>query len=239
MTRLFFGMEVFCPWPEEFPNGRILLEDDRHLTLAFLGDSNRMPDLASFPKPPFSVGLCGIFDNPLFLAHVVAWHIHWLEDGILECYKQLVEWLGLKDRFLSHVTIARKPCDEAGWKQAFQPLPLYVKNINLYESLGNSKYRVTWQYPIQAPFDEIEHTADLAFRVRGNLFLHAQLALAFHFPPMIRYFDFRKILEGDAIVSALNGLLAKADSEIGCPFKAISFHGTQKSSDEWEMIVDV
>ncbi|MBX7067636.1 MAG: hypothetical protein K1X28_10440 [Parachlamydiales bacterium] len=231
-------MEVFCPWPEEFPTGRILLERNRHLTLAFLGDSN-MPDLHSFPKPPFSIGHAGFFDKPLILAHVIAWHIHWLEDGLLDYQKQLIDWLKLKDRFLSHVTLARKPADEEGWKKAFSPLPLYVKNINLYESLGNSDYKIIWQHPIAAPFDEIEHTADIAFIVRGNLFLHAQLALAFHFPPMIRYFDFREVTDLNDIVTALNQILSRVDSEIGCPFKAVSFHGTKTASGEWEMIVDV
>ena len=238
MTRLFFGMEVAAPWPEELPSGRILLEPDRHLTLAFLGESN-MPDLSSFPKPPFSIGFAGIFDKPVFLAHVAAWHVQWLEEGLVSYQKELANWLHLKDNFLSHVTMTRKPYVDSEWKNAFQQLPLYVKNINLYESLGYSKYKILWQYPLLAPFDEIEHTADIAFLVRGNLFLHAQLALAFHYPQMIRYFDTRSIAELDEIVNALNAMIARADSEIGCPFKAVSFHGTENHTNEWEMIVDV
>lgn len=198
-----------------------------------------MPDLSSFPKLPFSIGLAGIFDQSLSLDHVIAWHIHWLEMGVYDYQKELVEWLGLKSRFLSHVTLPRKPCDEEKWKSSFRPLPLFVKNINLYESLGFSKYKVLWQYPLHAPFEEIEHTADIAFIVRGDLFLHAQLALAFYFPPMLRYYDSRKITDFDAIVAALNAILAKVDGEIGCLFKAISFHGTEKPTEEWEMIVDV
>ena len=236
--RLFFGMEVFAPWPEEFPPGRTLLEPNRHLTLAFLGETS-MPDLPSFPPPPFSIGLSGIFDKPLFLSHVIAWHIHWLESGLLPYQRQLAEWLGIKNDFLSHVTLAREPYDKHAWKESFQPLPMYVKNINLYESLGHSKYKIIWQHPIISPFEEIEHTADIAFIVRGELFLHAQLALAFHFPPMIRYFDERKIVNLEEIVTALNRMIARVDSEIGCPFKAVSFHGTRNQTNEWEMIVDV
>lgn len=198
-----------------------------------------MPDLTAFPKPPFSIGKGGFFNKTINLAHVIAWHIHWFENGLLEYQKQLIEWLGLKDRFLSHVTLARKPCDEHGWQNAFQPLPMYVRNINLYESLGHSEYKILWQYPMLAPFEEIEHTADIAFIVRGNLYLHAQLALAFHYPQMIRYFDLREINGLDTIVTALNQILARVDGEIGCPFKAVSFHGTKISSGEWEMIVDV
>lgn len=228
MARLFFGMEVFCPWPDEFPSG------DRHLTLAFLGDTN-MPDLHSFPKPPFSIGVAGFFNKPLKLAHVIAWHVQWLQKGIDEYQKELTAWLGIKDRFLPHVTITRN----LDWQHDFQPLPLYVQNINLYESLGHSKYKILWQYPMLAPFEEIEHTADIAFIVRGNLYLHAQLALAFHYPQMIRYFDFQKIDGFDEIVTALNQILARVDSEIGCPFKAVSFHGEKTPLGEWEMIVDV
>ncbi len=236
--RLFFGMEVIAPWPEEFPNGRTLLEADRHLTLAFLGDTN-MPDLQTFPNPPFSIGLAGFFDRPIFLAHVVAWNIRWLEDRLLPYQKALSDWLNIPREFLSHVTMARQPYDRRAWKESFTPLPLYVKNIRLYESLGFSKYKILWEHPLLAPFDEMEHTADIAFRVRGNLFLHAQLALAFHFPSMIRYFEKREIENLEEIVTVLNAMIARADSEIGCPFKAVSFHGMQNQDREWEMIVDV
>lgn len=198
-----------------------------------------MPDLDGFPKPAFSVGLAAVFDRPLFLSHVVAWHVDWLEEGLVAYQKKLIEHLHLEDRFLSHVTIARKPCDEPAWKKAFFPLPLYVKNLHLYESLGNSHYKSVWEHAIQAPFEEIEHTADLAFLVRPPHFLHAQLALAFYFPAFIRYLDHRKVEGLEAVVQALNAMIAKVDGEIGCPLKAISFHGVETRSEEWEMIVDV
>lgn len=236
--RLFFGMEVVSAWPENFPSGRILLENHRHLTLAFLGESN-MPDVRSFPKPPFSIGLSGYFDQCLCLSHVIAWHIHWLEEGVVAYQQELASWLHLKQDFLSHVTLSRKPYVEKEWKEHFMPLPLYVKNINLYESMGYSQYKTLWQYPLLAPFEEIEHTADIGFIIRGNHYLHAQLALAFHFPPLVRYFDVSPKTDLDEIVPALNAIIARADSEIGCPFKAVSFHGTISQNQEWEMIVDV
>ncbi len=37
--RLFFGAEVSAPWPKELPQGRVLEEKARHLTLAFLGET--------------------------------------------------------------------------------------------------------------------------------------------------------------------------------------------------------
>lgn len=260
-------MEAISPWQEDFPPGRVLLEADRHLTLVFLGDADlsRLQQLLDdFPKPSFSIGLAAVFDKPLFLPHrsprVAAWHINWLEQKteFLAFQKSLVLWLknqgfslkegrNDKEEFLPHVTLARKPFIIREWKKSFQQLPLYVKNIQLCESLGYSKYQVHWSHPILAPFDAIEHTADLAFLVRGkNLFqlhLHAQLALSFYFPPMIHYFDLSEAEDLEKIVSALNGVIARADMEGGCPFKAVSFHGELKSSEEqileWEMIVDV
>jgi len=260
--RLFFAVEVIAPWPDQFPNGRILLETDRHLTLAFLGDVDvdRLQLLFSdFPKPSFSIGLAGIFDQVLFLPrdppHVAAWHIQLLEqkEEFLAFQKVLSGWLEAqgfspKDKnreFLSHMTIARQPFVLREWKETFQKLPLFLKDLRLCESLGDSKYKVLWNQSILAPFDSIEHTADLAFRVRGTSFsqlhLHAQLSLSFHFPPLIQYFSFAEVSSLEQIISSLNRIIAQVDTEIGCPFKAVSFHGDLWVHDflEWEMIVDV
>jgi hypothetical protein len=35
--RLFIAANVTAAWPREFPAGRILTEESRHLTMAFLG----------------------------------------------------------------------------------------------------------------------------------------------------------------------------------------------------------
>ncbi len=249
LKRLFFGIEAVAPWPEELPEGRRLLESDRHLTLAFLGERDPSSiDLDSFPIPPFSIGIGAIFDRPLFLPErsprVAAWHAHFLElkEEFLEFQKKLVSWLDLKEKFLSHVTIARAPFSVREWKDRFQKLPVFFQNIHLYESLGYSRYKPIWTYPILSPFTEIEHTADIAFQIRGKsigqLFLHAQLALSFHFPPLVSYFDFSEPTTLDEAISMLNGIISRADSEIGTPFKAVSFHGLLEQN-QWEMIVDV
>jgi len=261
--RLFLAMEVFSPWPQLFPNGRILLESDRHLTLLFLGE-NHLPSilnlLQEFPDPGFRVGLAGIFDRPIFLPDLqpktAGWHVHLLEQKDLfhAFYRRLRQWLEEKDfafreqknEFLAHVTIARQPFDIQEWKNSFHKLPLYLKNIHLCESLGLSRYNICWTHEILAPFEGFEHTADLAFLIRGEtdeqLFIHASLALAFHFPPLIRYMDEIKPQGIDEMIFQLNLLIARADAEEGCPFKAVSYHSTmikRANIIEWEMIVDV
>ena len=262
--RLFFGMEVVALWPAELPSGRILLEPDRHLTLAFLGD-NYLPSLMAllekFPDPGFQIGLAALFDRPVFLPQkeprTAGWHVHLLEQKELFFHfqKRLIEWLkeqGLSPRekhggFLSHVTIARSPFVVREWKDAFIKRPLYLKNIYLCESLGFSRYNVCWSYPIVAPFEPIEHTADLAFLVRGQnfseLYLHAALALSFEFLPFVRYVKSETPGEMEEIIVLLNELIARVDENEGCPFKAVSLHSQLRNGVgsflEWEMIVDV
>jgi hypothetical protein len=98
-----------------------------------------------------------------------------------------------------------------------------------------------------APFVELEHTADMAFSLRGysmaQLFSHAQLALAFYFPQLVTFIEKKEDFNSlDRIVMELNEWLSRVDGEIGIPFKAVSFHGKMQSHRdflEWEMIVDV
>jgi SHS2 domain-containing protein/2'-5' RNA ligase len=265
MKRAFFAFETIAPWPEKLPSGRILKEQDRHLTVAFLGQTDFLklqPLLETCPLPDFKVGKGGIFNKCLFLPerhpNVAAWHIEWLDNPEnIESYREtLILWLQENDifidtrhaRFLSHVTIARKPQKPDEWKKAFHPLPVMITNLHLYESLGNSQYRPLWTHPIKAPFEEIDHTADIAFVIRGKnlveLHNHARLGLAFHFPSFLRAFSETAAAKTlDDIIIDLNATVASLDQEEGCPFKAVSFHGSiAEQSDktlEWEMIVDV
>lgn len=262
--RLFFGIEVFAPWPLKLPSGRILDESHRHMTLCFLGNVNfsKLAPLVttSFPKPSFEVGKVGIFDKTLFLPenhpHVASWHVKWLDDAtpLIAYQKECTRWLNLqgfslekKDEFLPHVTICRSPFDQKKWEKAFMKLPMMVKDIHLYESIGNLKYLPIWSHSLKAPFEEIEHTADIAFKIYGEtileLYTHAEAALAFKFPPILDFLpDIKNVKALDDIVMALNQTILRADSEIGCPFKAVSFHGDFKEFEQvlqWEMIVDV
>ncbi len=100
--RLFFAIEVHSPWPKPLPKGRIVNEQYRHVTLAFLGniDFDKLePLLPELPAFPFQIGLVGKFDRCLFLPpkrpNVVSWHIQWLEkfQSLLEYREELISFL--------------------------------------------------------------------------------------------------------------------------------------------------
>lgn len=242
----------------------MLDEAHRHMTLAFLGEipyEKLKKILNEFPKPPFSVGFAGQFDKCLFLPerhpHVAAWHVDYFDEPspLLAFQKTIVEWLQQHDlnprnsdrAFLPHVTLCRSPFTPSQWKKVFTNLPMMTKDIHLYESVGNLKYESIWSYPLQAPFEELEHTADIAFLISGStikqLHVHSQVALAFKFPPILPFFSRNEVKSIDELIMDINEVVAKADAAIGIPFKAVSFHGEIKENPknfiQWEMIVDV
>jgi 2'-5' RNA ligase len=260
--RLFFGAEVEAPWPKDYPHGRLIPEDRRHITLAFLGQqsfSHLKEFLPSIPRPSFQIGPVGIAEKLLFLPHenhrVVALRVQWFEPKAqLDAYQRLLsDWLKshgyqVDERpFFPHITLARLPFDKQEWSEHFEPLPFYVKAIRLYQSLGNLQYEPLWQIDFLPPFEELEHTADLAFLIRGKtlgeLHFNAQCALAFKFPELIPFFrtDLQDSLE--ELIISLNQVISHADATVGCSLKAVSFHGKIQMDERnllsWEMIVDV
>lgn len=263
IKRLFFGVEVQAPWPAKLPLGRHLHENQRHLTLAFLGNIPYAPLqelLSHLPQLHLTVGLTGYFDTCLMLPlrhpNVIAWRAHWYEadNALVHFQKEFSHWLTVQGykldqrEWLPHATLARRPFDPHAWKKTFEPLPFYTKAIHLYESTGQLNYVPLWSYPLQEPFEEIEHTADMAFIIRGQtlseLYHNAFTALAFKQPALLTFFEAQTHLSSlDDVIIALNAIVGRADSVIGCPLKAISFHGEIAHLDDttlqWEMIVDV
>lgn len=262
--RLFFALEVLAPWPQPLPAGRRLDEKQRHMTVAFLGSTDYEPlhaVLSQVPAPPFKIGLTGIFDKYLFLPErhprVVAWHVDWLEGKeMLDPYQQqLISWLqergfnpDVRKEFLPHVTLCRSPFNPHPWKKSFTRLPMMTGSLHLYESLGNLRYQPIWSHPITPPFEEIEHTADVAFHVHGmnleQLQLHALIALSFKSPDLLAHLKEISQPESlDDLIINLNHCVTHVDAQRGCPFKAVSFHGDLEELKEgilkWEMIVDV
>ncbi|KPK33053.1 MAG: hypothetical protein AMS24_02325 [Chlamydiae bacterium SM23_39] len=261
--RLFLAFDIFSPWIEEEPKGRYIDKNFRHLTLIFLGNvkKEKIDEIISkLPIPSFQIGAVGIFDKILFIPHfhprVVAFNINWLilEKDILEYRKDLISFFKKLDilvdekPFLSHVTVARKTFDKKSWKKNFIKLPLAIKKINLYESLKNSNYQSLFSYDLISPFEELEHTADIAFKINGydynHLFINGFIALCFKFFKFIEYFPKKVffIKNIDDVIIELNDLISRMDSEIGSPFKAVSFQANVVSKQnylEWEMVVDV
>lgn len=266
--RVFFALEVQAPWPQPLPAGRRLDEKHRHMTVAFLGAVEYgilQPALAEIPKLPYAVGLTGIFDQCLFLPErhprVVAWHVDWLEgkEQIAAYQQQLIAFLlergfnpDARKEFLPHVTLSRAPFKPHPWKKRFERLPMMAGSLHLYESVGNLKYEPIWTQEVVPPFNEIEHTADVAFQIHGKslqqIQLHALVALAFKFPPMLNQLvDQLERMPPpetlDDVIIHLNESVTHVDARRGCPFKAISFHGDLQELNDgilrWEMIVDV
>ncbi len=243
MKRLFYGLEISCPWPQKLPKGRIISEPMRHMTLAFLGNQDEAAVKERFNEldfSPLSIGPSGYFDKILFFSNVVSWHPVILTEK--EALEDIQKLLTIEEKsFTPHVTLARAPYDGDGWKEGFTPLPFIGSAIHLYESKGSLTYVPIATLPLLLPFEEIEHTADRAFKVRGktlqDLFHNAQVALAFTYPKFCKFFHNTASIEG------LNKMITAADAEYGCPVKAVSYHGDIKESSdgifEWEMIVDI
>lgn len=260
--RLFFAAEIIGVWPQAFPSGRIVDEENRHLTLAFLGSTSLallFEKMETIPLPSFHLGLGGYSNRWIFLPseqqpRLIAAQAEGFSSTFLDYQKTLADWLlqqGYPQNearlFLPHITVARGAFNVREWKEIPCLIPFYVSSITLMESLGDSHYAPLWRHPLTPPFEEIEHTADIAFLIRGkdmqDLFFHAQLALAFKFPPLISFFSKGKDPASlDRVIAALNELISRADLEIGIPLKAVSYHDEtvhRSNHLEWKMIVDV
>jgi 2'-5' RNA ligase len=259
MERFFIAFVIDAPWPDLLPAARYLIPEERHLTLAFIGKAQPEDVVKSFetlPMPSFKVGFCSYFDQLLFLPEhpssprVVAWHAKIPHEEAVRAFVTEVHihmGLVLNKPWLPHVTIGRSPFEKAAWEKAFQPLPFMTYKIALFESLGHLRYKPLAEIALAPPLERLEHTADIAFIVRGasinELLQNALIGLSFDDPRFLRFQpDLKEVASIDEIIIALNHFIAVIDEVEGSPFKAVSFHGNLKQTQdfyEWEMIVDV
>ena len=259
MERFFIAFVIEAPWPDILPAARYLFAEERHLTLAFIGKAQPEKLLISFetlPKPPFSLGFCGYFDHLLFLPEhsrlprVVAWHAKIPQENAVRAFvAEIHAHMGLSfDKpWLPHVTIGRNPFEKAAWEKEFQPLPFMTYKIALFESLGSLRYKPLAELLFTPPLERLEHTADIAFTVRGTslneILENALIGLSFDDPRFLRFqSSLKNVSSMEEIVMTLNRFIAAIDEIEGSAFKAVSFHGNVKEKQgfyEWEMIVDV
>jgi len=248
--RLFFAAEINAAWPEKLPEGRLIKPEFRHMTLSFLGMTDRktlMDKLDEVPLPSWRLPPCGIFEKWIFLPvetpRVVA-----AVPAFLEGEKELLDYQKKlsSSSFLPHVSISRDPFDKEAWESFSCQIPFFIQGIALYKSLGHSNYQLLWGHQLLAPFEEIEHTADIAYKIRGEnysqLALHAVFALSFSFPAFLKYLKNIPALSSvQDIVALLNRWIAEIDILEGIGLKAVSYHATIEKNDllEWTMIVDV
>jgi 2'-5' RNA ligase len=257
MDRFFIAFIIDAPWPQNFPNARLLDSEERHLTIAFLGKNNREQTLKSFESLtniPLPLGFCGYFDSIAFLPErtprVAAYHTQIPNEDELQQFVSSVHQhmnLVLPRQWFPHVTVGRSPFDKNEWLKTFSPLPFCVSSFGLFESLGNLRYKLLSEIPLIPVIEKLEHTADLAYLLRGRtleeLFHHAIVSLAFDDLNFLSFITIHHIFSSiDEIIIELNRFIRELDTQQGCPFKAVSFHGNlQKINDlyEWEMIIDV
>lgn len=258
--RLFFGFDVIAPWPH-LPKGRHIEEENRHMTLHFLGNVSIQPlwnHLKDIPSPPFILSPNGISKEWLFLPHkserVVALSVHWYLDQAINTYWHTMKiWLNSLGyptsgiSLLPHVTLARKPFEKITWINLKAHFPLSATGFHLYESQGALHYKKLWSHSFIPSYKPISHTADLAFIIRGTtleeIFENAITALSFEFPSLLNFVAKNCFHSLDDVIVAINRAIGAADTELGSPFKAVSYSGALSQKNvtfyEWEMIVDV
>jgi 2'-5' RNA ligase len=262
--RVFIALSLDAVWPEVYPPGKLIPDESKHMTLVFLGAVSH-PTLtqikSGFPDPSWMLGPAGFFDAVEFLPprapRVVVWHAKWVYDpGVATYQTQLKNWvssLGIQVErrvFLPHVTLARSPFEMDSWKKQFVPLPFCVTGVHVFRSFPNSVYQSLWERPLKPVFEELEHTADRAYSIRGrtyaDLLSHAWLTLSGVEPGLLTLpFPRSQVQNLNQVVEQINVNLSMADEQIGVPVKAVSYAGDVKPVTqtqpwiEWKMICDV
>lgn len=261
--RVFFAFEVHAPWPLSLPQGRVLSLSGRHLTIAFLGNVD-YPSLEKilnrFPPPKITTGLTGKFDRCLFLPpqrpNVVSWHVKWFDQAFdLGLYqKELSEWLSANgfhvklhnEGFLPHVTLSRRPFHYREWREAFEVLPLYIKDIHLYESKSGLNYTPLWSYPLHAPFEAKHDANGLIITARGenltSLLNHCITGIAFSHPGILaKYPESTPVQEISELLPIVEDVLGRAGKKDPALPHSLSTVEAPKFEDQiftWKVILN-
>ncbi len=253
--RLFFGFEVHAPWPDSLPGANTLKAKHCHLTLLYLGSTsykkirNLIPQM---PNPPFRVGPLGVSDACLCLPKrhpdIITWHVEpFGSDPITAYQKEVTDFLvnhgyEIKEKQqIKHITLGRSAILKKELKKSFRPTPLYFKNLHLYESLKGNRYEPIWTHDLLPPFEEVNKGS---FTLYGEsfqqVFLNAQIALAFKFPALTPFLDphykVRNLHDGGVRLTAI---INQAYREANVPIESAFFPEEGKESKgvlTWDLI---
>lgn len=167
--RIFLALKIKAPWRKNGSGKKVIKEELRHLTMAFLGQTSvdllqnflqdhtddfqfQLPIFGYFSKllllPPFKARVFAL--NPIFLEHSPA----------IFAFQKKIETLFLENGFipdqpkpwLPHVSLVRSPFNYYSWKNTFNEFPFYAETFCVYESLGNLQYREIKSFKLPCPF---------------------------------------------------------------------------------------
>ncbi|MDJ0652344.1 MAG: hypothetical protein QNJ27_05000 [Simkaniaceae bacterium] len=255
--RLLFGFEVYAPRPESLPDEKTLKAKKRHLTLLFFENISyeKIYDHIRFmPKPFFRVGPVAIADSSLRLPNrspdILTWHVEAFGDDLIDEYQRRIHdyfeekgYVVERKKFIKHITLGRSASLVKEAKKNFRPLPLYFSNFHLYEKHPGEHYEPIWTYDLLLPFEEKKKGH---FILRGGsfqqLFLNAQIALAFTCPALVPFLDqsyvVRNLQDGEV---RLTTLINQAYKAVKVPIKKAIFPDKgqeEKGLLSWDLFVE-
>ena len=188
----------------------------------------------------------------------MAWHVKWFDEEYdLGTYqKELADWLEDNDfkvrlnpkGFLPHVTLSRRPFKYHEWREAFQVLPVIIKDFQLYESVGKLRYKPLWSYHLPEPFVINKTETEYQLTLRGEnllqLFHHCLTALAFKHPEILRrYREEVSINELSDVVSNINTIIEKARKKISLPYSMLESVSEPANNGDgvltWDVILPI
>lgn len=261
MARVFLALQAQEEYAQELPTGRDIAPTMRHMTLVFFPDADlerlveALHALSNLPK----VGFGGVADSLLLLPprhpHVLAWNVNLGPFyPFADTWQHTLTFWALASGFLPknemrpflpHVSLSRSPFHHLERMKTVIPVPICFSSLHLYDSVGNLQYMKRWSKELIPPYLEIEHTADIAYKISGTslseLFWNASLALATRCPRILPI-EIPPLNGHEDIIMHLNRRISEIDAAEGIPLKAVSYHGNlyqEEAITYWEMIVDV